>query len=79
MVQKLWDEVITKSEVRTSGERTSVVGEDLRNGLVFAAGSRFVRQENYHAELGAEICLEKIRDKVWFLLGFLLQTAVYGI
>ena len=29
--------------------------------------------------MGAEICMEKIKDKVWFLLGFLLQTAVRGV
>ena len=34
--------------------------------------------ENYDEAMGAEICLEKIKDKVWFLLGFLLQSAVHG-
>lgn len=28
---------------------------------------------------GYEICMEKIKDKVWLLLGFLLQTAVGGV
>ena len=26
-------------------------------------------------KIGAEVCLKKIKDKIWFLLGFLLQTA----
>lgn len=29
--------------------------------------------------MGRDICLERIREKVWELLGFLLQTAVNGI
>ena len=41
--------------------------------------SACVSAENYDEKLGREICLGKIKDKVWFLLGFLLQTAVHGV
>lgn len=77
--QKMVDEFITKTEVTTMGEKTAVVRAVLRNGFEIVESSSCVSPENYDEELGAEICLEKIRDKVWFLLGFLLQTAVYGI
>lgn len=77
--QKMVDEFITKTEVTTMGEKTTVVRAVLRNGFEIVESSSCVSPENYDEELGAEICLEKIRDKVWFLLGFLLRTAVYGI
>ncbi len=77
--QKMVDEFITKTEVTTMGEKTTVVRAVLRNGFEIVESSSCVSPENYDEELGAEICLEKIRNKVWFLLGFLLQTAVYGI
>ena len=77
--QKMVDEFITKTEVTTMGEKTTVVRAVLRNGFEIVESSSCVSPENYDEELGAEICLEKIRDKVWFLLGCLLQTAVYGI
>ena len=77
--QKMVDEFITKTEVTTMGEKTTVVRAVLRNGFEIVESSSCVSPENYDEELGAEICLDKIRDKVWFLLGFLLQTAVYGI
>ena len=77
--QKMVDEFITKTEVTTMGEKTAVVRAVLRNGFEIVESSSCVSPENYDEELGAEICLEKIRNKVWFLLGFLLQTAVYGI
>ncbi|HIW93022.1 MAG TPA: hypothetical protein H9868_00620 [Candidatus Flavonifractor merdipullorum] len=77
--QKMVDEFITKTEVTTMGVKTTVVRAVLRNGFEIVESSSCVSPENYDEELGAEICLEKIRDKVWFLLGFLLQTAVYGI
>ena len=51
----------------------------LRNGFEIVESSACVSAENYDEKLGREICLEKIRDKVWFLLGFLLQTAVHGV
>lgn len=35
--------------------------------------------ENYDEKLGEEICMKRIRNKVWELLGFLLQTAVGGV
>ena len=34
--------------------------------------------ENYDEELGAEICLEKIRDKVWFLLASFSRRRCMG-
>ena len=77
--QKMVDEFITKTEVTTMGEKTTVVRAVLRNGFEIVESSSCVSPENYDEELGAEICLEKIRDKVWFLLGFLLQKEGYGI
>lgn len=34
---------------------------------------------NYSEEIGQEACMEKIRDRIWNLLGFLLQTAWMGV
>lgn len=34
--------------------------------------------ENYDETMGEAICMGKVKDKVWMLLGFLLQTAVNG-
>lgn len=41
--------------------------------------SSCVSPENYDEKLGREICMKKIKDRVWHLLGFLLQTAVNGV
>ena len=51
----------------------------LRNGFEIVESSACVSPENYDEALGREICLKKIKDKVWGLLGFLLQTAVGGV
>lgn len=77
--QEMVDDFIREVEVTTMGDRTTVVRAVLRNGFVLVESSSCVSAENYDEQLGADICLSHIKDKVWMLLGFLLQTAVHGI
>ena len=42
-------------------------------------GSSCVDPKNYNDELGTKICVGRMRDKVWMLLGFVLQWAKNGI
>ena len=73
------DDFISQVHVTTMGDKCTVVRAVLRNGFEIVEASACVSAENYDEKLGAEICLKKIKDKIWFLLGFLLQTAVHGI
>lgn len=77
--QEMVDDFIAHTEVQTLGDKTTVVRAVLRNGFELVESSSCVSKENYSEELGTQICLKKIKDKVWFLLGFLLQTAVHGV
>lgn len=77
--QKMVDNFISSIDTKTWGDRTTVVRCILRNGFEIVESSSCVDPENYSKELGEEICMNKIRDKVWELLGFLLQTAWHGI
>lgn len=77
--QKMVDDFIKETEVITMGEKTTVVRVVLRNGFEIVESSACVSVENYDERLGAEICIEHIKNKIWMLLGFLLQTAVHGI
>src|SRR6056300_930268 len=77
------NDFISKVESRTVESpngliKTTIVLAYLKNGFSITESSACVDIENYSKELGTEICLRKIKDKVWFLLGFLLQTARYG-
>lgn len=51
----------------------------MKNGFTLRESTTCVDPANYSEEIGKQICLEKIEDKVWFLLGFLLQEKVSGI
>lgn len=77
--QQMVDDFIVSREVTTMGGKTTVVRAVLRNGFEIVESSACVSQENYDEAMGAEICTKKIKDKVWMLLGFLLQTAVHGV
>lgn len=77
--QQMVDDFIRETEVITMGDKTTVVRAILRNGFEIVESSACVSAENYDEKMGAEICMEHIKNKVWMLLGFLLQTAVHGI
>lgn len=77
--QQMVDDFILETWTQTMGDKTTVVRAMLRNGFEIMESSACVSAENYDEKLGREICLGKIKDKVWFLLGFLLQTAVHGV
>lgn len=77
--QEMVDDFIKEVEVTTLGEKTTVVRAVLKNGFEIVESSACVSVENYDEAYGTEICMKKIKDKIWMLLGFLLQTAVNGV
>ena len=77
--QEMVDGFIQETWTQTLGDKCTVVRAKLRNGFEIVESSACVSAENYDEKLGHEICMEKIKDKVWMLLGFLLQTAAHGI
>lgn len=77
--QDMVDDFIAYYETHTMGDTTTVVRCVLRNGFVIVESSSCVDPANYSEKIGEEICLNKIKDKIWELLGFLLQTAWHGI
>lgn len=77
--QRMVDEFISYIETHTMGDRTTVVRCVLRNGFEIVESSSCVDPKNYSEQMGHDICMNKIKDKIWELLGFLLQTAWFGI
>lgn len=77
--QQMVEDFIVDYEVQTMGDKCTVVRATLRNGFEIVESSACVSKENYDEALGARICMKKVEDKVWFLLGFLLQTGVHGL
>ena len=75
---KMVDDFIKEVHVSTIGDKTTLVRAILVNGFEIVESTGCVDKDNYSEDIGAEICLNKIKDKIWYLLGFLLQTAFKG-
>ena len=75
------DRMIDAGEVfvDTIGEKTTLVRVVLPTGFELVEASVFVDLANYSEQVGAEICMEKIKDRLWFLMGFTLQWAHKGL
>ena len=52
----------------------TVVTVRMRNGFTIRESTTCVDPENYDERVGIEICLKKIEEKIWFLLGYELQN-----
>lgn len=61
------------------GDKTTVVNATLANGFIITESSSCVDPANFNMDIGTNICKEKIYNKVWNHLGFLLQCAIKGI
>lgn len=64
-------------EVFTTFDKCTVVSCRLPNGFVITESSACVSPENYDEDLGADICFDKIADKVWELEAYILQQELY--
>lgn len=77
--QEMVDSFILETWTETAGKKTTIVRAMLKNGYEIVEASSCVSPENYDEALGREICMKRIKNKIWGLLGFLLQTATYGV
>ena len=73
------EKFISKYEVQRFDECTCVVKATLVSGFTILEHSSCVDAKNYNHEIGINICKERIKNKVWNHLGFLLQAAKDGV
>ena len=67
----------TKVNVHTVFGKCTIVACQLPNGFVIVESSACVDPANYDEDMGVEICMNRIIDKVWELEGYRLQEALY--
>ena len=75
ITQEHIDKIIDKTEVQimTVYDKCTVVTAKLPNGFVIVESSACVDKANYNEEMGAQICVERIINKIWELEGYKLQ------
>lgn len=57
--------------------KCTVVTVQLKNGFIITESSACVDPANYDYEMGKNICLSRIREKLWELEGYALQKKLY--
>ena len=60
-------------EAKTVFGKCTVVAVKTIDGFVLVESSACVSVENYNEDIGKEICLERIKNKLWELEGYKLQ------
>lgn len=59
--------------------KTTLVMVKAISGFVMYETSSCVDPSNYSEQLGTEICMKRIRDKMWAFLGFVFQWGKFGL
>lgn len=59
--------------VEEFGNPCTYVTVRMKNGFTLRESTTCVDPANYNEKIGKEICLKRIENKVWFLLGYALQ------
>lgn len=62
-------------EVKTVFDKCTVVALKTIDGFVIVESSACVDPANYSAEMGKQICMERIKNKLWELEGYRLQLS----
>lgn len=78
VTQNKIDGILNRAEinVQTIFDKCTLVSVKLANGFVITESSACVDVANYNEEMGAEICLNRIKNKLWELEGYKLQCEV---
>lgn len=75
------DELLKNAEINVTKEfgKVTVVTVKLENGFVLTESSGCISEENYDEEIGKQSCLNRIKEKLWLLEGYKLQSEIYEI
>ena len=77
VTQEQVDDSIVKKEIQTIelvGKKHTLVAVKLKNDFTIIETTTCVDPDNYCEKIGAEICMKRIKDKIWMLEGYNLQT-----
>jgi hypothetical protein len=73
------ENILENSEIKvtTVYDKVTVVNLKLPNGFVITEASGAVDKSNYDLQIGSEICMKRIIDKIWELEGYALAKKLH--
>ena len=75
MIKQIHVDQITPNDL---GSVVTVTTVTLANGFTITESSTNVDPDNYDVEIEVDCCIESIKDKIWYLLEFLLSCGFNG-
>jgi len=68
-MSELIDKIISESQIEVAkmGKKTVVVALTLKNGFEIIESASCVDPNNYDENIGKELCLKRIKEKLWEL------------
>lgn len=75
-VKENMQDVIVRT-LQDFGKPCTYVTVRMKNGFTLRESTTCVDPANYDEEIGKEICLKRIENQIWFLLGYQLQEDLY--
>lgn len=74
------DKLIANSQISVKSVfgKCTIVAVQLPDGFVLVESSASVDPMNYNEVMGMNICIQKIKDKLWELEGYRLQCQLGG-
>ena len=73
------DQLLAQVQTADGDPKTTIVRAELLTGFSIYETSACVDAANYDQEKGTDLAMAKIRSKIWFAMGFVLQWARYGL
>lgn len=79
VTNEMIDDLFRNSKIRveTVDGKCTVVTVTLENGFMLTESAACVDKENYNEEIGREVCLKKIKNKLWELEGYKMQCELF--
>lgn len=73
------DKLIKNAEIDVTKQfgKVTVVTVKLENGFVITESSGCIDEANYNEKVGYDSCMKRIKDKLWLLEGYKLQTEIF--
>jgi hypothetical protein len=74
------DAIIRSCEINhfKVGEKTTLVQLVMPTGFTLTESSSCVDPANYDHDMGVNLAMKKVEDKIWFLEGYVLQNVLAG-
>lgn len=76
---KMVEELVSSVTAETIDKKTTFTKVQTKTGFIQYETSSCVDPVKYNETIGKEACLNKIKDRLWYALGFVLQWGKYGL